>query len=268
MPADNHYYQLYAPLDPKEKAGIAATKLAKDFAMLYKQWGGKLGRGIAKYTFAYNEKYEGAPKDIGLALNQLRSEHPKIAFAHYGCPDLETDFMHLQDSERDRVLGGAVPDPERVAALDYSVLREVIRHIVSADIAESESRIDLPPELDEKIKLNNISRVHAIRIQHGALPSGRIDKYFEDNSPFVLDELRDHVVGVYEAAKKAIVAVPPPAGYSIVDAVFGLFRKSLFPKFATAPTATAVDAVIGYFFEACDVFDPKPGAKGLPGASP
>ncbi len=38
LPADKHYHQLYAPLDPKEKAGAAAKKLAQDFAKLKSQW--------------------------------------------------------------------------------------------------------------------------------------------------------------------------------------------------------------------------------------
>ena len=174
--------------------------------------------------------------------------------------------MSLADIEWDRILGMSVPDPERIKNLDYSVLAEVVHFIMSAEIAESETRLSLPPELDEKIRLNKLSRTHAIRIQNGALLIGRIDDYFRRNSSFALSALRDHVVGYFETAKKVIADDPPEKG-STVDAVFDLFRRSLFPKNATTATASSVDAVIGYFFEACDVFDPK-ADKDLPGASP
>jgi hypothetical protein len=268
LPADKHYYQLYAPVDPKEKAAAAANKLVADFAKVKSQWGGKNGRGLSLYTFAYNDKYDGTPKDISLQLQGLRAKHTNVTFAHCGAADVETEFMGLPDTEWDRVLGGAVPDPERVASLDYTVLAEVIRHVLACDVDEAESRFDLPPELDKKIKLNNLSHVHAIRIQSGALLTGRVEKYFQGNSVFALTELRDHVVGVYEAAKNVVAVSSPPIGTTVVDAVFALFRRSLFPKSASAATTTAVDAVIGYFFEACDVFDPKPVSKGRPGASP
>jgi len=268
LPADMHFYQLYSPVDPKEKAGIAATKLATDFATVKSQWGGKKGRGLVLFTFAYNDKYEGTPKDISLGLQDLRAKHKGITFAHCGAADVETTFMNLPDEEWDRVLGAAVPDPDRIVGLDYSVLAEVIRHVVACDVGEAESRFDLPPALDKKIKLNKLSKVHAVRVQSGALLTGRIEKYFQGHSAFALGELRDHVVGVYEAAKRAVVATPPPAGTATVDAVFALFRRSLFPKAATTAAAVAVDAVVGYFFEACDVFDPKPAAKGQSGASP
>jgi hypothetical protein len=268
LPVDKHYFQLYAPLDPKEKAGVAAKKLVADFAKVLIQWGGKKGRGLAMFTFAYNDKYEGMPKDIGLTLNDLRAKHVRVTLASYGSADLETDFMQLLETEWDRILGGAIPDPDRIRNLDYGVFGEVVRHILTADIIESDSRFDLPPELDEKIKLNKLMKRNAVFIQNGALYTGRVEKYFRDNSAFALEELQDHIVGVYEAAKKAVASAPPTDGTAVVDAVFTVFRRSLFPKSATAAMATAVDAVIGYFFEACDVFDPKPTAKGLPGASP
>jgi hypothetical protein len=126
---------------------------------------------------------------------------------------------------------------------------------------------DLPPDLMTKINLNNLAVGHKILIQAGALRTGHVDKYFAANSKFALDELKSHVVGVYEAAKTSVIADPSASGTSVVDAVFIVFRRSLCPKNATTGTAAAVDAVIGYFFEACDVFDPK-AAKGLPGASP
>jgi hypothetical protein len=264
---EKHYYQLFAPVSPKDKIATAIGKLTTDFAKVLAQWGGKKGSGLLRFSFAFNDKYEGAPKEIEKELDELRKKHKKIKFAQYCCRDLETDFMALPETEWDRILGGTVPDPARVGNLDYSVLREVIRHVMSADIAESESRLDLPPELDQKIALNKLSSIHGVRIQNGALLTGRIDKYFTAHSAFALDELRDHVVGAYEAAKAIIRANPPTDGTSEVDAVFVLFRRSLFPKNATAATVTAVDAVIGYFFEACDVFDPK-ATKGLPGASP
>ena len=244
LPSNKHYFQLYAPVNPNEKAGVAAKKLLTDFATVKRQWGGTQSPGLLVFTFAYNDKYQGTPKDISLNLQNLRMKNLEITFAAYGASDLETDFMALSDTEWDRVLGGAVPDPDRILGLDYSVLADVIRHVLSCDVDEVESRIDLPPELGEKIKLNRLSTPHAIFIQSGALQTGHIDKYFRANSVFALNELRVHVVGVYEAAKSAVTATPLVTGAE-VDAVFRVFRRSLFPKSASAATALAVDAVIG-----------------------
>ncbi len=265
LPSDKHYFQLYAPVDPKEKVTVATRKLARDFSKVKDQWGKEEG-GLKKYSFAFNDKYEGAPKDIELALNKLRETHAGITFAHYCCRDLEADFMNLPETEWDRILGMPVPDPARLSSLDYSVLSDVIRFVMCADVADANTRLDLPPELDKKIELNDLARRHAISIQNGALLAGHIERYFRSYSVFALVELRDHVVGHYETAKQ-VVRESGARHTPDVDSVFALFRRSLFPKNATIATTTAVDAVIGYFFEACDIFDPN-AEKGLPGASP
>lgn len=268
IPSDKHYHQLYAPIDPNEKAGVAATKVTQDFAKLKTQWGGSKGRGVSRFTFVYNDKYHGCPKDISLALEGLRKKHKAIAFDHCGAADLETDFMSLPETEWDRILGGAVPDPDRIAILDYSVFADVVRHVMSCEVGGAESRFNLPPSLEVKVKLNGLSSAHSALIGSGALYTGHIEKYFAGNSNDALTELRDHVVGVFEAAKKAVATTERSDKVTEVDAVFAIFRRSLFPKSSRLGTSTAVDAVIGYFFETCDVFDPKPEAKGRPGATP
>jgi hypothetical protein len=265
LPIDGHYYQIFAPVDPKDKAAKAASKLADDFAKVKAQWG-KPPNALKKYSFAFNDKFEGAPKDIEIALNDLRAEHKDVTFAQYCGRDLETDFMGLPEAEWDRIVGMPVPDPVRVAGLDYSVLGEVIRFILSSDAAEEEVRLDLPPELDEKINLIDLSSTNAALIKRGAMMTGHVEKYIKNYSAFALAELRDRVVAHYETAKAQILQSPPSSG-SVVDAVFFLFRRSLVPRGATVAALTAVDAIVGYFFEACDVFDPK-AERGSSGASP
>ncbi len=266
LPADKHYFQVYSPLSPKEKGEVAAEKLKVDFEKLRSAWSGKKGTGLRKYSFVYGDKFQGIPKDIGLALNELRQKYPDVTFAHYGCPELEDDFLSLSETKWDGILGMPLPDPDKIVRIDFSILAEVVKHIMTTEVDDSETRIDLPPELNDKIKLNGLSPTHAIKIQNGAIYSGAVRKYFEANSVFALKDLRDHVVGIYEVAKKVLLDEQDKDGRT-GDAVFILFRQALFPKNRTISAASAVDAVIGYFFEVCDVFDPYID-KRLPGASP
>ena len=108
---EKHYYQLFAPLDPRAKVTTAVGKLVTDFPKVKLQWGGKKGSGLLKFSFAFNDKYEGAPKEIEQELDALRKKHRPIIFAQYCCRDLGTDFMALPETEWDRILGGMVPDP-------------------------------------------------------------------------------------------------------------------------------------------------------------
>ena len=49
--------------------------------------------------------------------------------------------------------------------------------------------------------------------------------------------------------------------------VFAEFRQSLLTPDATQAVEDAIDILIGYYFEACDVFDPH-ADKGAAGGSP
>ena len=266
LPAEKHYFQVHAPIDPKVRVTAAARKLVVDFRKILKTWA-QDGKGIDAYSFVFNDKYQGVPLEIEQTLNVLRVEHDAISCAHYCCRDLEADFIGLDEKDWDRILGMPFPDPSRISHLEYSVLGEVVRFIMSTDMSDSDTRFDLPPELYEKIRLNGLSSSSAARIQSGALAAGHIDKYFQAARAFALDELRDHVVGHYETAKQVVATSDNLKGVRDVDTVFRLFRATLFPKNATMSTSAAVDAIIGYFFECCDVFDPN-SQKGLPGASP
>ena len=92
LPSTSHYFQLYAPISPKEKVATAAKKVKADFAKIKKAWGTKENK-MSRFSFVFNDKYEGAPNDVEQALNELRAKNAAIAFAQYCCRDLEADFM-------------------------------------------------------------------------------------------------------------------------------------------------------------------------------
>ena len=60
------------------------------------------------------------------------------------------------------------------------------------------------------------------------------------------------------------MAPAPPSGATGI--FFADFRLSLLPASATLAVEGAIDILIGYYFEACDVFDPF--ATGTANASP
>lgn len=94
-----------------------------------------------------------------------------------------------------------------------------------------------------------------------------MDNYFSKNSMFAKQALRDHLVQLYQQVRDAGRALPAvPAGISREDLIFDDFRLSLLPANATVAGEAAVEILIGYYFEACDVFDPH-ADKDSPNAS-
>lgn len=266
LPADGHYYQVYGPIDPNDKIQTAAAKLADDFAKLKKSW--NKTTPIRAYSFAFNDKYEGVFNDIEKALLKIQKSHRGITCTPYSAADLEDEFMSLPPDGMQAVLNAIIPDPARIITVDFSVLKEVIDHIMSSPARSVQTRFDDLPDLAEKIRLNHLSGPWADVIRNGARHAGHIESYFAKNSTFMKQALRDHLVKIYVAVRDGLKKPSKlPSGISIEDLVFDEFRNHLLPKNATRPVEDAVEIIIGFYFEACDVFDPK-AMKGDPSASP
>jgi hypothetical protein len=133
--------------------------------------------------------------------------------------------------------------------------RQVIQFILEISAGDFETRFGELPEVDEKVKLNGLASAWADLIRAGARQSGHIEAFFQKNSMFLRKTVRDHVVGAYWESQAAIL-VNTPANVRRVDLVFSDFRQRITPPEAKVGVLGAVDSLIGYYFEACDIFDP------------
>ncbi len=264
LPADGHYFQLYGPVDPSDKAQRASEKLSADLAKILKKWNDTTP--IRMYSFVYNDKYEGVFTQIAMALAVLGSEHPKITCRPYTAGNLEDEFMRLAEAEMIGIIG-LIPDPQKIGAVDYSVLKEVIANILATPAGQVTTRFGELPELSKKIELNHLGGPWGEIISQGARRAGHVDKYFARNSTFAKQSLRDHMVKVYQGVRDRYREQTAIAsGMSREDLIFADFRQGLLSPDATVATEAAVDILIGYYFETCDIFVPF-AAKDAPNAS-
>lgn len=265
LPVEGHYYQVYGPVDPGDKITVAASKLAVDFDKLIKSWG--QSNSIRSYSFVFNDKYQGTFATIAQSLAAIENNHPTITCRPLTTGNLEDLFLSLPASEIVNIVG-MFPDSSRIISIDYGILREVIAHIMDSPTSSAATRFGELPELEEKIRLNDLCSRWSDLIRAGARNSGRVDDYFKKNSQFLKQQLRDHLVGVYQLARDTWRDIPEkPQAIEPADFVFHRFREELLPANSTLSVEAAVDVLIGYYFEACDVFDPHSG-KESPSASP
>lgn len=266
LPSAGHYFQVYGPIDPEEKVTVAAEKLADDFEKIKATW--HLETPMQAYSFVFNDKYEGTFKKIAQALGTLERLNASIRCRPFTAAHLEDKFMSLSEDGIQSVLGMIVPNPSNAAHISFGVLREVIAHIMSSPRRTLVSPFGDFPELDDKIALNNLCSVWGDLIRTGARKAGHVDQYFSKNSTFMKQALRDHLVEAYREARDARRAISGmPVGISREDLIFDDFRQSLLPENANVAMEGAVEILIGYYFEACDIFDPR-AQKDSPNASP
>ena len=251
-PDSGHYFQVYGPVDPNEKVAVAVTKLQTDFEKVKSGWGKT--NEVKAYSFVFNDKYLGAFRDIADGLAELEKANPSVRCRPYMAGDLEDDFVELPENSVLGILNSVLPSPAAIAKLDFGVLNEVIKHILEMPSSASPTRLGELPELDEKVQLNKISVPWAEVIRAGARQAGHLETYFEKNSNFVRRELRDHVVNQYEESRGWVEE--NLAEKSDNDSVFVEMRTRLLPAEANIAHTSAVDIILGFYFEACDIFDP------------
>ncbi len=265
LPAEGHYFQVYGPIDPQEKVTEAAGKLVKDFEKLKNSW--QEITPIRVYSFVFNDKYEGTFPRIAKALGEIEKVNPPVRCRPFTAGHLEDTFISLSPDQIPGVLGMLLPDPAKISQIDYGVLKEVITHIMTSPTRVAPTRFGDLPELGEKIRLNNLCSAWGDLIRKGARQSGHVDNYFSKNSTFMKQALRDHLVELYQQVRDAGRSLSIlPVGVSREDLIFDDFRQELLPMNATVATETAVEILIGYYFEACDIFDPR-ADKDSPSAS-
>jgi len=265
LPADGHYFQVYGPVDPQEKVTEAAKKLTDDFEKLKTSW--NQITTIQAYSFVFNDKYEGTFVKIAQALSEIEKANPTVRCRPFTAAHLENIFINLPADGVRSVLGMLLPDPAKIIRVDYGVLKEVITHIMSSPSKAAPTRFGELPELGEKIRLNNLCSAWADLIRKGARQSGHVDNYFSKNSTFMRQALRDHLVELYRQVRDAgrsILVLPD--GINREDLIFENFRQALLPMNATVAAEAAVEVLVGYYFETCDVFDPH-ADKDSPNAS-
>ena len=255
LPAEGHYYQVYGPLEPTLKIAEAEAKLQDDFQKVMTSW--DASTPVRAYSFVFNDKYEGTFHSLATALSELERKNPGVRCRPLTTGNLEDTFLTLPAAGINNVLGALLPDPARIMAVDYRVLREAITHVMSSPSAQVPTRFGDLPTLGEKIALNGLCTAWGDLVRTGARQAGHVDAYFAKNSTFMKQALRDHMVERYRIASQAgrsYAALPPDLSRN--DLVFECFRASLLPDQATVAVESAVTILIGYYFEACDVFDP------------
>lgn len=246
------YWQVYAPERPENKGGVAAAKATDDFLGLKAYW--QPIAPVREYYFAHNDRYRGSYPDVEEALARIKSEHELRKCEPFLARHLEDLFMTLLAEDMNAIIG-MIPRPGEVGHLEYSAVAEVINELMYDTRPVTPDGGIRPPEWDEKIKFNGLSRQVSAFLETSSYQAGSLEEYFRNNSRFLREEVRQRIRAAYLDAVQTAGFVP---GNGSGDAVYFMLLESLAPRSESA-VRNAAQVIISYYFEACDVFEePRP----------
>ena len=232
------FYQVYAPEDIRKSYPHIIRKLKEDFSGLKAQWS-----NINEFYFVVNDKYNGVNADSEKIIQEMRTAHNLNDAGFLIAKDLENILFELDDDIIYSIIGHP-PDPARIKQLDYSILNEVIVHIMQLSLNHNSDSKIVVPDWDEKIKLNNLSEPISQLLSNGSFQFHSLEEYLKNNSDFLADSLRDQMSKVYLQEKDNKNG----------DDLFWGIVDSVSPK-AESMYQTSAIVIMSKYFETCDIFE-------------
>lgn len=238
------YYQVYAPEDIKIKEKETIEKLVTDFSGLYAYWQSLYP--IQSFFYVVNDKYKGAYASLFAELRKIEIQYKDVCANPFLCRDLEDIFLSLDDVAINDIIG-VIPNPDNVG-VEYGVMKDVVDYMLKVKTNPQKEVIPINPNFEEKIIFNKLSEQVALYLKSYRINEGIINDFFEYNSNFIKNELRDVFNGLYN---EALSVIPDATNKS--DEVFFYIYEKAYPQHTFA-----IDAVIftlmSYYFEYCDIF--------------
>jgi hypothetical protein len=240
VPSKGIYYQVYAPEDSDKSYKQTIDKVERDFAGLLEHY---TLSAIRTYYFVVNDKYKGVHPDISLVMERIKQDNGLEEAKILSAKDLENIIFQLADDEILTIVG-QVPDPSKIRLLDYSILSEVVGHIMAQPIQQSDVSSLIVPDWEEKIMFNRLSVKVAELLNSGMIHVGTLEEYLDNNGDYVAEELRDHLHNVYYDESERATG----------DELFYAILNRLSPRQQKMFQDTVL-VIMAKYFETCDIFE-------------
>ncbi len=260
-PIAGKYYQVYSPEVFDEASAI--KKLEADFTGLISHWGDKAvyPNGVQEFWFVLNDHYRVVPGGYPTTIATLEKLKQKFELKQCGLflsKHLEDVLLGLPEDKIIAVIGYP-PNPADIKVLKMDVVNEVVTHIIDNTEPRSLTESLVDPDFDDKITFNNLSITGAL-LRDANYRCGTLENYFNANSNFTRQEIRNRLRGIYEeSATKSFQDVQGGATSSDQRLFYILDEITPAPpnedrRFAKELQDAAL-VILAYFFEACDVFE-------------
>ncbi len=236
--SEGTFFQVYSPEDINKSYPAAVKKLHRDFKGLISQW-----EPVRKFYFVINDRYNGVNADCEKEIQKIKREY-KLADAKILTPkDLENMLFKLDEDQIYKIVG-FLPDMENLRGIDFSVLHEVISHIMNIPLSNKTNGDIRLPDWEDKIRFNNLSDIIAGYLNEATIHLMDLEKYLSNNSDFVADTLREKLSEIYRIQKETKTG----------DELFMAIVNELSPRVTHIYQETVI-VLMAKYFEACDIFE-------------
>jgi len=242
IPSKGIYYQVFAPEDIKKSYPKVVAKTKADFKDLLLHW-----TPVNEFYFVINDKFKGVNAEAELTLKSLETTHGLKKSGFITPKDLNITVFSLSDDQIYKIVG-FFPNIDRITNLNFSILDEVIGHIMHLPPLYSKSGVIKFPNWNDKIKFNNLSKFTEFQLNNGSQKLGALNTFLSNNS-FLAEELQNKLISIY----KEICKQWDGSTYT-GDNIFWEIADQCLP-YKTDIHQSAVITIMSKYFESCDILE-------------
>lgn len=251
IPSQGVYYQVYAPESLPSKEKDALDKLEADFNGLLKYWNNK-GTIVKEFYYLVNDKYKGNYPTLNKAISDLNAKYPAIKIELKRCKSLEKEVLQLERDEIISILNTLHYTDDALMEINISDLTLIVNHILDSPPSQSNSKIPKNINFDKKITFNNLPEYIAVQLNQGYYQTHVIEEYFVINGAFTKSSIQKKLNEWYLEGKKIIDNTLDGKSSMIYEFII----DKIIPKEKrTIATISAVQVLMAYYFEHCDIFE-------------
>lgn len=250
---EGKFYQVYGPEDISKSIDTAISKLKEDLNGLLEKW--SADTEIKEFNYVVNDKYKGANVTVHKKLIELDNvlkdlaKEKKITTNLVAAKDLENMLFELNDDDIISVVG-LIPRTTALYDVDYASLNEVIDHILNLPAKNYSDELYIP-DFDEKIQFNGLNKIISRRLEAASINTGDIEIYFDSQSDFLREEIKNRFKDLYSESKNKIN--DDEENFADIRYIY-ILEKSR-PNECTNLIQQAVECLMAFYFESCDIFE-------------
>ena len=209
------------------------------------------------FVFVHNDHRGVQPVVSGL-LAAAKSDYPRLSFAQMGARKLWDKAMRLDLLAMEQLLGGPIPIQEVAYEVGMADVEDLLRHL--AERREDLGDTPAPVTNLHKAEYNNLDQASRDTFQWARRYLHFVTDYYHgDISITERDEVAQSFRSYYELLRDQYGNDTEEIVWQLHTWVGGQARSSV-------ARANAVNAVLVYFFDQCDIFEVPP-ADWQPAAS-
>ncbi|MCB0196723.1 MAG: hypothetical protein KDJ65_32520 [Anaerolineae bacterium] len=236
-------FQVYAPKNLESKK--AAQKISEDFEGALKHWNDDL----KQWVFVHNDHDGLGPEGTAQVL-YLEKTYPQVDIEIWSPQILQNELFALDEKDIAFLLQVPTLTFKEMMQVGYQDLKVVIE-----DIAHKipPTQQEIKPVPSDKVQINQLSDDVKSRLNLGAQGSPLVGDFFEKwTDPELGDKIAEAFRQEYSHLKSQNLA-PDDIFWALLIFAGGTHRGP------SVRHESAVLAVLSYFFERCDIFEPSPG---------